>query len=343
MVKLADVKASNARIATELPPGLVAVFVGGTSGLGEYSVLAFAKHALRPKIYIIGRSQTAADRIIAECEKLNPEGQYAFMQTDASLLKNVDDACRQLREKEKAINVLFLSIGNLVFGVDTPEGLPVITSLQYYARMRFVANLLPQIRAASHLRRVVTAFAGTKEGAVDVNDLFGRKVSLVKARGHVTSMMTLTLEQLARSAPEVSFVHDYPGPVRSNIARDFGAGMRLLTAVGMAFLTPFLVPTDESGERHVFLSTSAAFPAHGPADGSAPGADGVAIAAGQAVAGGTDGEVGSGVYTVDERCESGSPAVRRTLARLREDGTAEAVWAHTVGEFERITGTAKLV
>ncbi|KAL8400806.1 hypothetical protein RB594_000993 [Gaeumannomyces avenae] len=341
MVKLADVKGSNARIATELPPGLVAVFVGGTSGLGEYSLLALAKHARQPKIYIIGRSQPAADRIIAECGKLNPEGEYFFMQTDATLLKNVDEVCRQLREKEKAINVLFLSIGNFMFGVDTPEGLPVITALQYYARVRFVANLLPQIRAAPHLRRVVTVLAGTKEGAVDTNDLPARKVSLARARGHGTSMQTLALEQLARSAPDVSFVHSFPGFVRTNIGRGFGGGMRLLWAAAMTLLGPFAVPRDESGERHAFLCTSAAFPAR--AGGKGDGTDGVALAPGRAVAGGTDGEVGSGVYTVDEHCESGSAAVRRTLANLREDGTAEAVWAHTVGEFERITGTAQLV
>lgn len=113
MVKLSDVIESNGRIASELPPGLVAVFPGGTSGIGEYSVLALAKHARRPKIYLVGRSQSAADRIIAECKRLNPEGQYFFLATDASLIKNVDDVCRQLRGKEKAINLLFLSIGSL--------------------------------------------------------------------------------------------------------------------------------------------------------------------------------------------------------------------------------------
>lgn len=114
MVALMDVQSSNSRVASALPPGLVAVFVGATSGIGETSLKQFAKHSRQPRVYFIGRSQEAGDRIAAECKTLNSEGEYIFIKADTSLLCNVDDVCRDIKNKEKAVNLLFLSTGSLI-------------------------------------------------------------------------------------------------------------------------------------------------------------------------------------------------------------------------------------
>ncbi len=119
MVSLSDTQSSNSHISSSLPPGLVAVFVGGTNGIGETSLKQFAKHVHQPRVYVIGRSQEAADRIIAECKMLNPEGEYMFVKADTSLIQNVDDVCRDIKIKEKTINLLFLSTGTLTFGTST--------------------------------------------------------------------------------------------------------------------------------------------------------------------------------------------------------------------------------
>lgn len=114
MVTLDQVIASNVRIATTLPSGMVAVFVGSTSGIGEFTMKVFARRAKSPKIYFIGRSQTAADRITSELKELNSEGEYVFIQADVSLIKNVDVVCEKIKSKETAINLLFQSQGTLV-------------------------------------------------------------------------------------------------------------------------------------------------------------------------------------------------------------------------------------
>lgn len=116
MVSLASVKASNAAISTSLPAGLVAVFVGGTSGIGAYTLKELARQAKQPRIYNIGRSREAAERIEAECRLLNPEAQYTFIQSDVSLIRNVDIVCEEIKSKEKSINILFLSQGTLAYG-----------------------------------------------------------------------------------------------------------------------------------------------------------------------------------------------------------------------------------
>lgn len=115
MVALDTVQKSNAQIATTYPAGLVAVFAGATAGIGETSLREFARHTSKPRIYIVGRSQEACDRLDADLKNVNPEGDYTFIRSDVSLLRNVDDVCRQIRDKESAINVLFISQGTLNF------------------------------------------------------------------------------------------------------------------------------------------------------------------------------------------------------------------------------------
>jgi NADP-dependent 3-hydroxy acid dehydrogenase YdfG len=111
MVALDIVKASNATLPKELLPDLVAVFVGGTSGIGEITLKLLAKQVIRPKIYIVGRSAEAAARIIAECRTLNPDGEYIFIQKSLNLLGDADALADDIKGREKYINLLFLSVG----------------------------------------------------------------------------------------------------------------------------------------------------------------------------------------------------------------------------------------
>lgn len=115
MVSLNSVTESNVRTTHRLPSGLVAVFVGGTNGIGEATLKQFAKYTQQPRAYIIGRSQEAGDRIVRQCKEINQHGEFTFIPSDVSLIRNVDQVCQTIINKEKAINIVFLSIGTLVF------------------------------------------------------------------------------------------------------------------------------------------------------------------------------------------------------------------------------------
>jgi len=205
----------------------------------------------------------------------------------------------------------------------------------HYSRARFILNLLPLLQRASALRRVVSVFAGTKEGFLDTSDLQAWKVPLLSQRGHAASLVTLSLEALAKKAPNVSFIHAFPGPVKSGIARGTtGSVMFMLKAV-FAVIGPFVyIPTEESGERHVLLATSARYPAMVDDDG----VSGVPLADGVRIARGTSGEGASGVYSIDWNGESAGPKVEELLAKFRKDGLVEKVWGNAEEEFKRITG-----
>jgi short-subunit dehydrogenase len=111
MVPLPIILASNASIPKALPPGLVAVFAGGTSGIGKETLKKLASLAVKPKVYIIGRSTSAAERIIADCRILNPEGEYVFLQKELDLMKNIKEVCEEIKSKEGFLNLLVLSAG----------------------------------------------------------------------------------------------------------------------------------------------------------------------------------------------------------------------------------------
>ena len=357
MVRLHDVQASNSSLASALP-GLVAVFVGATSGIGEFTLKQFAKHARKPRVYFIGRSQEAGDRIAAECTESNSEGKFIFIKADTSLLRNVDDVCRDIISKEQSINILFLSAGTLIQGKgraviwmscrsdigtnfeiykDTTEGLDVSVALKYYCRARFIVNLLPLLKSASSLRRVVSVAAGTKEGPVDTTDFQeARNLNKLGWRAHFTSIITISHAILAEKAPQVSFVHNSPGAVKTGVFRGSTGVVLFIIRTFFKVFGPFIyIPSEESGERHLFLATSAAYPASLDGDTTS----GVPLVTGVDVARGPDGKYGSGAYSVDQSCESARPVVEELLAKMKKDGVLDQVWGHTEDLFNRITGS----
>ncbi|KAF9776419.1 hypothetical protein IL306_005406 [Fusarium sp. DS 682] len=335
MVALSQVQQTNASAGSKLPAGLVAVFAGATAGIGETALKAFSKHTVRPKIYYIGRSQEAGDRLQNELKELNPDGEYVFIKKDMSLLKNVDEVCRDIKSKETVLNVLFLSQGTLRIGVDTAEGLPMVTGLTVYSRNRLTVNLLPLLKKAQSLRRVITVLAGTHEGKLFSDDIAGRSIpftSIHHSRGHMCSAVTLSLEALARQAPEVSFIHNFPGSVDTDLIRS-GDGfmmqvMKYWFKVSMTIKRQWL-PKEECGERHAWLCVSGRYPdKKGGENGIAEGE----------VAVGVDGNKGSGVYSVDWNGESASDEVVKLLNGYKKEGLVEKVWKDQEKEFVRITG-----
>lgn len=336
MVTLTHVRSSNSHISSTLPPNLVAVFVGATSGIGESTLKQFAKHSRQPRAYFVGRSQDAGDRIVVECRALNPEGEYIFVKADVSLIRVVDEVCDEIKAKEKAINILFLSAGVAVMDRrETSEHLHLLTALSYYARSRFITNLLPLLQHASTLRRVITVGKGGFEGQLDPSDFPASSVPLRAIRGHICTLISLGLESIAKMAPDVSFVHDDPGAVKTalfdRVEGIIGVIMRAYIFVVGYWIC---VPVGECGERQLYLATSARYP---PASVGGDGESGVPLGDEVDVARGTNGEIGSGVYSVEWDGTSASPTVQKLLAGYRDKGMVEEVWRHTEGEFNRIT------
>lgn len=220
----------------------------------------------------------------------------------------------------------------LTLTTETSEHLHFLASLVYYSRIRFTENLLPLLKVAPSLRRVVCVAGGGLEGPIDTTDFPGLRIPFYNIRKHLTTLVTLGFEALALQAPDVSFIHEHPGTVKTDLMNRQEGWHGVLVRACINCLGRWIcIPIDESGERHLYLATSARFP---PANGKNTGiqlGDGVE----QCVA--TTGEVRSGMYSVGWNGESAAPKTLELLAGLREKGIREDIWHHTQGELKRIT------
>jgi hypothetical protein len=129
MVNMNTVHAINKDLVQR--QSLVAVFAGGSGGIGALSLKALASiigklEGRGLRAYIIGRKAPAAREVIAECRNLYPSGQYHFIRiNDYALIGDIDAACKEVIQAEAhnaalanehaRIDYLMLSHGGPIF------------------------------------------------------------------------------------------------------------------------------------------------------------------------------------------------------------------------------------
>ncbi|KEF54152.1 uncharacterized protein A1O9_09947 [Exophiala aquamarina CBS 119918] len=323
MVSYAEIKASNARINDATAPR-VAIFVGGTSGIGKYTVKALVATGASMRIYLVGRksSEVRMYIFIQDLQAINPKAEIIWTEGEVSLLAETKRVCELIKNKEPRVDLLFLTAGYAPFGTrkETVEGLEVAQSLEYYSRMLLVQHLLPLL-AESGAPRVVSVLAGGLEKAtMNLDDLdlkmpgnFGG----IAAQTQYANMNTLTLEKLANDNPGVTFVHSWPGAVNTGNMRRGWDKNSIMAWVVWLFLEPligaFSYNNDESGQRHLFQSTSAAFGGRGISWKGKPGVN-------------SREKQADGLFLVNHKCDC-TPNVK-AMPVLREKAQ-QKVWDHT--------------
>lgn len=71
------------------------------------------RDTVSPRVYLVGRNEKQASKIIEELHQVNPKGEISFVHCDAARLKSVDEACKSIQEKEDKVNLLFMTAGIL--------------------------------------------------------------------------------------------------------------------------------------------------------------------------------------------------------------------------------------
>lgn len=182
MPSLAAVRASNAAFKHSVTSLPVAVFVGGTSGIGQGMAEVFANNTKgNSHIVIVGRNRESAERILASFPK--PESGVVsreFVQCDATLMKNVEKAAQEILERHPKINYLVMSPGIMTLAGrdETTEGIDKKMAVHYYARWKFLSDLLPGLKKAKDDGEPVAAMsvlAPVAGGSVDIEDLSLKK------------------------------------------------------------------------------------------------------------------------------------------------------------------------
>lgn len=159
----------------------VAIFVGGTSGVGKCMSQAFAALTKgRAHIIIVGRNRAAAESIIATFPKpTGPDNEgwkHEFISCDVSLMKNIHETCAALRTQLKKVNFLVHSAGygSLSGYQPTAEGIDEKLALRYYSRFAFFNDLLPLLRNAKEFGEDAKAMSVLGAGfnlSIDLDNL----------------------------------------------------------------------------------------------------------------------------------------------------------------------------
>ncbi|KAL7928075.1 hypothetical protein V8C35DRAFT_318994 [Trichoderma chlorosporum] len=333
-ISLHAVRTSNATIEN-LGPGLVAVFVGGTSGIGKSILKAFVSVAAAPRVYIIGRSRDAAGSVVKECRAVNEMSDVKFLQADVSEIANVDRVCSDIIQREKTLNLLVLTSGVLTIDGrnESPEGLDRKMAVHYYSRMRFISNLLPLLTisaSSSQLSRVMTVLGAGIGGRMVESDLDLRNnFSLSNCGAHCGVMTDLMLERFAANWKGTAFIHTAPGVVKTNLGSGLPNYLRAVYKIAGPLLAPWTVDLAETGERHLYMATSNRY-----APSELPNQFGYgAPVEKNDMAEGSDGHGGSGAYLLnwDGRVQTQNADL---LEEYRRTGVAEKIWKHTMDIFD---------
>ena len=329
MVSYKEIQTSNALMNDTTAPH-IAVFVGGTSGIGKLTIKALVSTSAGAsmRIYLIGRasSEERTRPFIQELQTLNPKAEIIWTEGEVSLLAETHRICKLIQSKESRVDLLFMTTGYAPFGarIETSESVEITQSLEYYTRMLFILHLLPLLRAAEG-GRVVSVLAGGMERAtsIDVEDLDLKKpenFKLIKIQGHYGAMNTLFLDKLASDNLDVTFIHSWPGWVNTgNVRRglDLGKPNSLVAWLIWLFLEPLIrimaFSDDEAGQRHLFLCTSCAFGGHGTAWIGKIGVNSL-------------GKEGNGLFLVNYK---GDCSPNAKVMPLLRDTAQEKVWKHT--------------
>ncbi|KYG46308.1 hypothetical protein M433DRAFT_173739 [Acidomyces richmondensis BFW] len=120
---------------------LTAVFVGATRGIGLATLQAFAKHIPKPKAFIVGRSVEKFQAELNKLQKLNPDGDFEFLEVDDSLISRIDHLCNVIqRLGASKIDLVVLSQGYISFNgrENNADGLDNSISLRYYGRISHI-------------------------------------------------------------------------------------------------------------------------------------------------------------------------------------------------------------
>lgn len=121
MVQLSHVTQANESFARDQADnaGVVCVFSGATGGIGEGTLEKMVVMFQGATFYVLGRSAERFTTQRAKLESLNPSLKLVFLETQVSLIADIDAATQKILAVEKKVDYLYMS--QACFPVNAPR------------------------------------------------------------------------------------------------------------------------------------------------------------------------------------------------------------------------------
>ncbi|KAJ7818688.1 NAD(P)-binding protein [Mycena olivaceomarginata] len=243
MPSLSIARTFNAAFSPSYTP--TAIFVGGTSGIGQGMAEAFARHTKgNANIFLVGRNRAAGEAILHTFPQPTVPGvTHEF---------NVHRVAGELRTRIPKVNFLVLTAGVMTMNGrnETEEGMIESWRCIIMDDGAFINDLLSAVedaRKAGEDAKVMTVLSAGKGGKIDLDDLGLKKTfSLPNAAAAGSTYNDLmVVVTLAKRHPGLTFVHSYPGFVSTNLLK---ASDTRFMRLSNTFLMPLFSPFAYSGE-----------------------------------------------------------------------------------------------
>jgi NAD(P)-dependent dehydrogenase (short-subunit alcohol dehydrogenase family) len=114
-VHITTVRDANAGLLSQ-NTSRVALFIGATNGIGSSALWSFIRHFYAPRVYVVGRFKAKASPLLDGLAALNSNATITFIEKEISLLQNVKSVCEEIKQREKSLDLLYMSAGYLAFG-----------------------------------------------------------------------------------------------------------------------------------------------------------------------------------------------------------------------------------
>ena len=362
MPKLNIIRSTISQLPDSGP--LVAVIPGGTTGIGSYIAHAlarvFAKQGSKLRIYIVGRNASRADSIINAGKAISLGSDWRFIEaTNLALLSEVDKACAEITRQEKesplhdtpSIDLLYMTFcsnilldqisesfsfcHSLLISLVTSEGLDSFLSTVYYARIRFIQQLIPLLTAGTSSSHAISVYAGgfedgTKLGELPIGLPPPESWGITSIRKHTCFMKNFVFEELAQKhAGKLSLTHIYPGLVDGPgfYNQDNPTWFKFVWPIVKFLASLYMISPENCGDVMVYLAT-AQFPA------KESKSERTKLPEGLQVAKSSLGESGGGCYAAGQRADVASQPIMYRNVRKAE--TSKLVWDHTFEVLNRV-------
>lgn len=122
---------------------MIAVVVGGTSGIGREAARELARQG--HEVVVVGRNAQRGEAVVASLRETS--GPASFLAADVSTHDGVRAAARGIADRCDRIDVLLHTTGVLTFAdVRTPDGLHPFFAVNFLSRYHLTQLLLPRLR-----------------------------------------------------------------------------------------------------------------------------------------------------------------------------------------------------
>ncbi|KIY66184.1 NAD(P)-binding protein [Cylindrobasidium torrendii FP15055 ss-10] len=251
-MSLASVRSSNKAILSALQSP-TAIFVGGTSGIGQAMAESFANHTDgQANIIIVGRNEAAANKILASFPKPAAPLKHEFIACDVTSMKAVGETTAAIKKSLSGpVDFLVLSPGWAAMEgrVETSEGLDRKMAVNYYGRWRFISDLVDRFNEKG--AKVLSVLGAGYGAKADPNDWpMKKKYSVGNVAVITPTYNDLAMEKFAKLHPTHSFLHSTPGGVKTNyLSASKTWYIRYSGPILTTLLSPFLYSPEQCAEN----------------------------------------------------------------------------------------------